>query len=153
MSRSQCIEMRSILTVATTAVALALAAAGPAQARTSSAGGMEARIVSGGVGEGERAQLAERARDHNLKLVFTMTTGSYLAEVPFQIERGGKLIAEDMAQGPWAFVKLPPGSYTVKATYEGRTQSKQVTLPRTGQKSLSFAWPASARVAEQPQGR
>jgi hypothetical protein len=111
----------------------------------------EVQVLTGGVGEGERARLAEQARDYNLKLVFTMSTGNYIAEVPFQISRAGKTIVDEASKGPWAFVKLPPGKYTVKATYNDKTQTKDVTVAKTGQKRLSLVWPATARVAEQPQ--
>jgi hypothetical protein len=113
----------------------------------------DVQVLSGGVGEGERKQLESQAREHNLKLVFTMSTGNYLAEVPFQIERGGKVIAEETAKGPWAFVKLPPGSYTVKATYEGKTLNRKVNVPKSGQHRVAFTWPATERVSEQPQTR
>ena len=122
-------------------------------AQKSPAASTEAQVVSGGVGEGERKQLEEQARGHNLKLVFTMSTGNYIAEIPFQIERGGKVVVEETSKGPWAFAKLPPGDYTVKATFEGKTQSRRVSVPKSGQKRVSFTWPAAARVAEQPQGR
>jgi hypothetical protein len=111
----------------------------------------DVQVLSGGVGEGERARLAEQARGHNLKLVFTMSTGNYLAEVPFEVMRGKTTVVKEESKGPWAFVKLPAGSYTVRATYEGRTQTKRVSVPKTGQKRLAFVWPATDRVAEQPQ--
>lgn len=81
-------------------------------AQKSTASAMDVQVLTGGVGEGERKQLEAQAREHNLKLVFTMSTGNYLAEVPFQIERGGKVIVEETAKGPWAFVKLPPAAIT-----------------------------------------
>jgi hypothetical protein len=145
---------RLVLTLSPLALAVTLAAPFFLQAaQKSGAAAMDSQVLSGGVGEGERKQLAEQARDHNLKLVFTMSTGNYLAEVPFQIERGGKVVVEDSAKGPWAFVKLPAGNYTVKATYEGKTVTRQVSVPKSGQKNVSLTWPATGRVAEQPQGR
>ncbi|MGZ5259776.1 MAG: hypothetical protein ACXWC0_19330, partial [Burkholderiales bacterium] len=113
----------------------------------------DVQVLSGGVGENERAKLAEQASGHNLKLVFTMTTGNYLAEVPFQISRGGKTVVDETAKGPWAFVKLPPGTYNVTATYNGKTHTKQVSVPQSGQKRLAFIWPATELVAEQPRGK
>ncbi len=133
------------------AMGFAFASAGFAAAAEKDAGAASApQVLSGGVGAGARAQLAEQARDHNLKLVFTFSTGSYLAEVPFQVIRGGTVIVEDVAHGPWAFVKLPAGNYTVKATYDGMTQTRKVSVPKTGHRRLPFSWPAPARVKVQP---
>lgn len=111
------------------------------------------QVLTGGVGEGERAKLEEQARGYNLKLVFTLGTGNYLAEVPFQITRGGKVVVDEVSKGPWAFVNLPPGNYTVKATYEGKTHSRNVSVGKGGRKNVSLAWQAPARVAEQPPTR
>jgi hypothetical protein len=133
------------------AIGVAFASIGFASAaeRSARAAG-DVQVLSGGVGEDARKELAEQARDHNLKLVFTLSTGHFVAEVPFQVNRGGKVIVDEVASGPWAFVKLPPGSYAVKANYEGRTQTKQVSVPARGQKRVVFTWPAPARVKQQP---
>jgi hypothetical protein len=145
---------RLVLALSSLALAVTLAAPLISQAaQKSGAAAMDAQVLSGGVGEGERKQLAEQARDHNLKLVLTMATGNYLAGVPFQIERAGKVVVEDTSKGPWVFAKLPAGNYTVKATYEGKTVTRQVSVPKSGQKTVSLTWPATQRVAEQPQGR
>jgi hypothetical protein len=143
--------IRSKGVIAAFAMSVAFGAALPAAAGEGGASG--AQVLSGGVGEGERAKLAEEARGYNLKLVFTMSTGNYIAEVPFQVMRGGKTIVDETSKGPWAFVKLAPGSYTVKATYEGKAQTRQVDVPKSGQKRVSFVWPASQRVSEQPAPR
>ena len=74
--------------------ALTLMLAAPLSSHAASKSGasaMDVQVLSGGVGEGERKQLAEQARDHNLKPVFTMSTGNYLAEVPFDASAGASL--------------------------------------------------------------
>jgi hypothetical protein len=134
-------------------VGLSVSPSGSAQNSATGRAESDIQVLSGGVGENERAKLAEQAVGHNLKLVFTMSTGNYVAEVPFQISRGGKTLVEETAKGPWAFVKLPPGTYNVTATYDGKTHTKQVSVPQSGQKRLAFVWPATERVAEQPRGK
>jgi hypothetical protein len=141
---------KTLALAAVLAAALAMSCGVSAQTAAKSAAGSDVQFLSGGVGEGERAKLEEQARGHNLKLVFTMSTGSYLAEIPFQISRGGKTIVEETARGPWAFVKLPAGAYSVTANFDGKTLTKQVSVPKSGQKRLAFVWPATERVAEQP---
>jgi hypothetical protein len=139
-------HLKSAIAAAVLAVAFGAGHAAAAQP----AGGEKAQVLSGGVGEGERAKLEQEAHGYNLKIVFTLTTGNYLSEVPFQVLRAGKTVVEHTAQGPWAYVKLPAGRYTVKATFEDQTQTKTVDVPKSGQKRLAFAWRATQRVADQP---
>jgi hypothetical protein len=108
------------------------------------------QVLSGGVGEGARERLSEQAADFGLKLVFTLSTGSFIADVAFEVLRGGDVIIKDVSKGPWAFVKLAPGNYTVRATYAGLTQTRKVNVPKKGQRRLPFSWPAPPRITEQP---
>lgn len=140
-------KISGMLVLAMTFACAGLAVAG----ETTQAAAGKVQVLSGGTGLGAREKLAEQARGYNLKLVFTFSTGNYLTDVPFQVLRGGTVIADEVAQGPWAFVKLPAGSYTVRATYGGLTQTRKVSVADKGQKSLPFSWPASPRVKEQPQ--
>ena len=140
-------KCRGLVLALTFAVAPAVfAGAGEQAARA--AGNVQ--VLSGGVGEGAREQLAEQARGYNLKLIFTLSTGNFISEVPFKVLSGGTAIVEDNARGPWAFVRLPPGSYTVQATHEGLTQTRKVSVPKAGQRSVPFSWPAPARIKQQP---
>lgn len=145
--RSTQMKCRALLLALTLAVASSgLASTGEQEARATG----DVEVLSGGVGEGARKQLAEQARGYNLKLVFTFSTGSFLAEVPFQVLRGGTVIVDETARGPWAFLRLPPGSYTVRATHEGMTQTRKVSVAKAGQRTLPFSWPAPARIRQQP---
>ena len=145
-SPSKTINARRIALVVL-ASALSLGAAPAVSASPSSA---SEQVISGGVGEGARKQLSEQARGYGLKLVFTLSTGSFISDVPFEITSGGNTVVRDVSKGPWAFVKLAPGSYAIKATYEGLTQTRKVVVPKQGQRQLPFSWPAPARVQEQP---
>ena len=123
-------------------IPLALTAAAPAQAagRDAGSGSAQAHVISGGVGSGAREQLAQQAQGYELKLVFTSNKGAYLADVPVQISDGkGNVVADAVSQGPWMFVDLPRGSYTVKATYDGKSESRKVTVG-TSQKTVQFRW-------------
>jgi hypothetical protein len=123
-------------------IPLALAAAMPAHGAAGKAGsGMEQmHVLSGGVGADERQQLAQQAKGYELKLVFTSNKGAYLADVPVQVSDGkGNVVVDAVAQGPWMFVDLKPGVYTVKATFDGKTETRKVTLGNN-QKVLQFRW-------------
>ena len=77
---------------------------------------------SGGVGIEERAQMAQ-ARDYSLKLMFANGRGQYLANVNVVIrDQSGKEIVSSITNGPWFYIKLPPGKYSVEASFDGKTK-------------------------------
>src|SRR5687768_12563690 len=51
--------------------------------------------VSGGIGENAQQQLNERAKDFNLKLVFTLNEGNYIADVNVAVKDAkGRTVVE-----------------------------------------------------------
>lgn len=97
-----------------------------------------AEVVSGGVGMEAREQLRQRAEDYELKLVFAATpSGDYLAEIPVTItDRRGNKVVEAVSEGPWMYVELPSGAYTVRADHAGQTQTRQVSVRAGSQRTL-----------------
>jgi hypothetical protein len=111
----------------------ALLAAGAAHAQigaTAARSGTGAiEYVTGGIGSDQMEQLKAREKDFNLKLVFTLVEGNYLSDVNVAIkDAGGKPLLTVNAQGPIVLAKLPRGSYTVEATYEGKAQTRKVAV-------------------------
>ena len=106
--------------------------------------------VAGGVGLNARAMLSNEARpDHNVKMVFSLNTGNYLADVGVQVkDRSGRTVIDGVSEGPWLYAKLPPGTYTATATYNGQSVSKQFSTGRSGQRTAHFRWPASVEQAQ-----
>ncbi|MGQ9654274.1 MAG: hypothetical protein ACUVXD_09445 [Thermodesulfobacteriota bacterium] len=75
------------------------------------------RFLSGGIGLEERAAMDAKAEDFNLKLVFAITSREYLSDIQVQIqEPSGKVLLSAQSKGPWFFVKLPEGQYTIQAS-------------------------------------
>lgn len=98
------------------------------------------RYASGGVGAGERTALQGMAAEFNLKVVLAERGGAFVSDVPVVVEnQSGQRIFEHQAQGPWLFVKLPPGTYRVAAT-KGTTQEKTVKVAAAGQAEIHFYW-------------
>lgn len=126
------------------AAACVFALAGPAayaQSPAAAASG-EYPVMSGGVGLEERQAMEAAARDYNLKLAFAATNGEYFDNVQVAIaSAGGKKIYEGASEGPWFFIKLPPGRYTVAATMNGKTVHRGVRVPNS--KKIHFFFPAS----------
>ena len=157
MSRSS----RKVVT-AVSAVVVALGCMAPAyaqdQARKPASQSMPAEqgragdgvsYVSGGVGDDSEARIVAAANQYNLKLLFTLNEGNYLSDVNVAItDARGRKVIEDVANGPFFLAKLPAGQYTVTATYEGKTQTRKVSVGK-GLHSAHMRW-ASDPVADFP---
>ena len=99
------------------------------------------QYVNGGVGIEERASLHS---DFPLKLIFAEGK-PYISDVNVTImNSSGKEVFKTLANnGPWLFVNLPPGSYTVKATFKGVTRQASVRIPsRSARRSIGLDWPS-----------
>ena len=97
--------------------------------------------MSGGIGQGERAQFLAAAPTFNLKLVFAERTGSYLADVSVVItDRKGRKVLDLPAEGPLVLAKLPAGDYRVAVAANGHEQVRNMTVPATGQRAMVFRW-------------
>lgn len=99
-----------------------------------------APFLNGGVGEEERAMLAEHANEYSLKLTFAESSGAYLADVSITIENAKReeLLNLDSV-GPVLLVKLAPGKYRINATSGGKTQQKSVSVGK-GLTHLTLHW-------------
>jgi hypothetical protein len=76
-----------------------------------------APYMSGGIGVEERNQMRQAAKEYNLGLSFAGKSRGYLTDVGVVItDDKGKQILSAANTGPWFYVQLPPGKYTVKAT-------------------------------------
>jgi len=112
--------------------------------------------LSGGVGAAERLAMEERAQAFNVKLVFAETDGSYLANVKLEIADGkGEAILSTTTTGPWFYIQLPPGTYSVKATFAG--QSKEAKILRVSKDKIThqvFVWDPGGypKTAPKPKG-
>jgi hypothetical protein len=100
--------------------------------------------VSGGIGVDEQERLLAREKEFNLKLVFTLIEGNYLADVLVTItDAKGRKLLEHVAQGPFLLAKLPPGRYTVIAVHEGRAVKREIALAERRLRTEYLRWPAN----------
>ncbi|QQS55516.1 MAG: carboxypeptidase regulatory-like domain-containing protein [Candidatus Competibacteraceae bacterium] len=99
------------------------------------------RYASGGVGEGERAELNALSGQFNLRLLFAMQgSGDYLADIKVTIvDQRGETVLRAESNGPWFYAQLPPGAYTVEASTPDQTQRQPVTIGAR-QSRLNFYW-------------
>jgi len=102
--------------------------------------------LSGGVGINAQDQINGRARDFNLKLVFTLNEGNYIADVGVAVQDAkGRTVVEDTAEGPFFLAKLPAGSYTIAATYEGKTVTRKLQVGK-GLRTEYLRWPSNPQT-------
>ena len=107
--------------------------------------------VAGGVGLNAREALRSGSPKHNVKLVFALNTGNYLADVDVKItNKAGQTVVDGVSDGPWLYARLPAGSYTARATYSGHTVTKRFSVGAKGATTTHLRWPAS--VEQRAQG-
>ena len=99
--------------------------------------------VSGGVSADEQGEMIMALPDHNLKVVTAAEkSGAFLAAVQVVVrDAGGWAVLETSLDGPWLFVRLPPGRYELIATYAGRSQTRSFTVPVTGRREIALTGP------------
>jgi hypothetical protein len=97
--------------------------------------------INGGVGTDEQNAMKALKADYNLRLTFaTKQTGAYRSDVQLDIAdtKGGSVLSVANA-GPMFFAKLPPGTYRISASAEGKTFKRTVRLGG-GAKEMTLHW-------------
>jgi hypothetical protein len=68
-------------------------------------------------------------------------SGEYLSDVELLIVKYGREMVRETANGPWFYIKLPPGEYTVNASYDDETkQIKNLQLIEGGRVTRIVRW-------------
>jgi hypothetical protein len=119
------------------ALALAMVAAA-AQAGTlppeRQAGGVS--YVTGGVSDDEAALFKQARAGYPLAIELVRNNAGkqeYTADAQVRVfDRGGQLVLDAKADGPFMLVRVPPGSYRVQASLDGQTVEKAVTVGASG---------------------
>ncbi|WP_010090822.1 carboxypeptidase-like regulatory domain-containing protein [Burkholderia ubonensis] len=100
-------------------------------------------FVSGGIGQDESTAFQRNEAAWPLALRFTGAGGEFLADVQVRIaDANGAEVLKTDAHGPYMLVKLPPGRYTVQASYQGKDETRSVTVTAKGGARQAFTWPA-----------
>jgi hypothetical protein len=100
-------------------------------------------FTSGGVGQDESTAFQHSASSWPLALRFTGAGGEFLADVHVHVtDAQGTEVLKTDARGPYMLVKLPPGRYTVSASYQGKDETRSVTVPAKGGTKAAFTWSA-----------
>ncbi|WP_322999067.1 carboxypeptidase regulatory-like domain-containing protein [Castellaniella sp.] len=100
--------------------------------------------LSGGIGIDESTSFKDAMGKFPLSMTFDQMEqgkGDYVADVQVAItDAHGTPVLDTTAQGPYLLAKLPDGRYQVKATYQHRTQTRDVTIGGKTPEHLVFSW-------------
>ena len=97
------------------------------------------QFLSGGIGVEERDAMRAEGKDYNLKLSFSLKDGAYLADVKVAIDSGKKPLVRADSDGPLFYAELPPGKYRITVSYQGKTQTRTVSIGKNAT-SVFFHW-------------
>jgi hypothetical protein len=97
--------------------------------------------ISGGIGADAREELLAKEKEYNLKIIAAEKSGDYLANVKVVIESARKeQVLDATMEGPILLAKLAPGTYNIRATFDGQTLARTVTIPAQGLRQVDFRW-------------
>ena len=80
-----------------------------------------ADYMHGGLAYDERVTMEPQSTQYNLKIIFAPQTGSLTSSILLMIadNQDGR-IDKIMLQGPWFYIQLPPGGYTIMARIKNK---------------------------------
>ncbi len=108
---------------------------------------LAASLVCGGVGNDERREMAAAAGNASMSLQFSLAgRGNFVADVDVRITPAKGEAFSAKTDGPICYLQLPPGRYTVEASYKGTRKSTSATVPAAGGKPtrIAMSFPAGA---------
>jgi hypothetical protein len=77
--------------------------------------------MSGGVSQTEREILKDRGKGYSLKLIFSSKGGKYLSNVIVKVfDQKDQSILLTVSNGPWLFIDLPTGIFTIEASFRAK---------------------------------
>jgi ABC-type glycerol-3-phosphate transport system substrate-binding protein len=93
--------------------------------------------ISGGAGEEDRTAMSARQAEFPFKIVLSASGGAYLVAEKLSVLASQGALVTVRDAGPIVMLKLPPGSYTLEATSQGRTERRTV---RVGNPAQTLNW-------------
>ncbi len=104
-------------------------------------------FVAGGIDVASQERLKAIEKEFNLKLVFTLVEGNYVADVGITVkDAAGKSVIQHVADGPFFMAKLPAGTYSVSAVYDGKTQTRKIAVRDGRLRTDYLRWPSKPGI-------
>lgn len=104
--------------------------------------------VTGGIGSDETAAFRRVRSKYSLSLNFSASTpegrAAFVSDVQVVIrdQSDSNTVLNITSDGPFCLIQLPAGSYTLHSTYEGVTQTRQITIQDNKNTALDLNWSA-----------
>jgi hypothetical protein len=109
----------------------------PATGLVTHHGAAGTEYLNGGAGEEERAAMAARQSEFPFKVVLSAAGGEFVVAEKLSVSTPQGELLEIRDAGPIVMIKLPPGQYTLVATWQGKTERRSVRLAGPAQ---SLVW-------------
>ena len=108
--------------------------------------------LSGGIGLDESTAIKSASRQWPLSLVFSVQAAGkaeFASDVKLEIRdaKGAQVLATT-ASGPFLLAKLPPGSYSLRASLAGKTLERKVQIKAGGSARVELVWPAGTNQGQ-----
>ncbi len=103
-------------------------------------------VVTGGIGSDEVAAFRRVRANYPLSLNFSVASdgghAAFVSDVQVVIrDDNDQTLLNITSDGPYCFIQLPVGNYSVHSTYLGKTQSHDVTISENPT-ALDIRWEA-----------
>jgi hypothetical protein len=114
----------------------ALAETGASLPQVQELGGVT--YLNGGASLGEVAYVNSRAGEFTLQILFSGRGGEYGVADKVSVRSGQRELISVPDAGPYLMLKLPPGRYTVEASFKGATEQRAVTIGNSGVSKVNW---------------
>ena len=108
--------------------------------------------LSGGIGLDESTAIQSASQHWPLSLVFSVQAAGkadFASDVKLEIrDAKGMPVLETTASGPFLLAKLPPGSYSLRATLAGKTLERKVQIKAGSAARVELVWPAGTNQGQ-----
>jgi hypothetical protein len=103
-------------------------------------------FVNGGITSDEADVMRQEATHYPLEITLarrgeTPGLNDFVAGAQLRvIDSAGRLVVDRTDAGPIFLADLPPGSYTIEATYSGQTKTDRVQVSNAGRAQVTLLW-------------
>jgi len=104
--------------------------------------------VTGGIGDEEVAELKSKEKEFNVHLLITALKGEFISDATLKIaDASGTEMLNLENAGPYVYVKLPAGNYTLEATSRtGAVKQMKIKAPASGSIKKQFLFDVEGGV-------
>jgi hypothetical protein len=128
------------ISIAAAATLLSLALSANAEERGKTADGMD--YATGGVTVADLTEMAQERSRYDLWVTAAAKgSGAFLSDVQLKItDAKNEVVLDTLMVGPWLFVDLEPGHYTIDARFKDQSLQRKVSVGRGQQQQQAILY-------------